>query len=128
STCCAPGVKSELLIDCGLWVEPLFWVIDRITSGMLVKPWALICSAVTTVIGEGPSTCARGMREPVTCTVSRSVTGLSAAEAGGCCAVPPGAGVDAGEVDCAPAGTITTAPEGSRWARNPLPRSNASSA
>src|SRR3546814_5755137 len=31
STCCAPGVKSELLIDCGLWVAPLFWVMDLIT-------------------------------------------------------------------------------------------------
>src|SRR3546814_5136948 len=83
STCCAPGVKSELLIDCGLWVAPLFWVMDLITSGMLVKPLALICSAVITLIGEGPSICAHGMREPVTCTACSSVVSGSAGAGGG---------------------------------------------
>src|SRR3546814_14310439 len=77
------GVKSELLIDCGLWVAPLFWVMDLITSGMLVKPLALICSAVITLIGEGPSICERGMREPVTCTACSSVVSGSAGAGGG---------------------------------------------
>ena len=46
---------------------------------------SLQVAAVTTVIGAGPSICARGMREPVTCRVSSWVTGSSA-----CAAPPPG--------------------------------------
>ena len=88
STCCAPGEKSAPLEDCWLWVSPPFWVIERSTSGTLVKPLAWICSAVMTVTGAGPSTCARGMREPVTCTVSS------------CCT--PGAGVWAPAVAATP--------------------------
>ncbi len=70
STCWAPGEKSAPLEDCWLWVSPPFWVIARSTSGTLVKPLERICSALITVIGAGPSTWARGMRDPVTCTAS----------------------------------------------------------
>ncbi len=74
STCWAPGEKSAPLEDCWLCVSPPFWVIARSTSGTLVKPLERICSALITVIGAGPSTWARGMREPVTCTASSCCT------------------------------------------------------
>ena len=128
STACAPGVDCALVVFCWPCTLPLFWLSERSTSGTEVRPEALICSAVTTVIGAGPSTCARGMREPVTWMVCRSVTGVSC---GACCAAAGAAGTGGRAVAGAAlacAGTITTAPEASRRALKPLPLSSASSA
>ena len=119
STACAPGVDCALVVFCCPCTLPLFWLSERSTSGTVVRPAAWICSAVTMVMGAGPSTCARGMREPVTCTASRLVTGASA------CAAGLRAGGAAGALA---AGTISTAPEASRRAVKPLPASRASSA
>ena len=121
STACAPGVDCALVVFCWPCTLPLFWLCERSTSGTVVRPEALICSAVTTVIGAGPSTCARGMREPVTCTVSRLVTWVSPLACAFGVAAARGAGAGAG---AAAAGTISTAPEASRWARKPLPFSS----
>ena len=124
STSSAPGEKSAPLEDCWLCVSPLFWVIARITSGTLAKPAALISCAVTTVTGAGPSTCTRGMREPVTCTSSSRVacSGSGSAES-----LPAGAGADGGAVRRA-ALTITTAPDSSCCMVKPLPASSRRSA
>ena len=117
STACAPGVDCALVVFCWPCTLPLFWLSERNTSGTEVRPAAWICSAVIRVIGAGPSTCARGMREPVTCTVSKSVTGASAgADCGGAACAARG-GVVAGAARVVAWGTITTAPEASRCAR-----------
>ena len=125
STAWAPGVDWALVVFCWPCTLPLFWLSERSRSGTEVRPAAWICSEDTTVIGAGPSTCARGMREPVTWTASRLVTGASAAAcAGRAC----GAGrAGAAGLAAAPFGTINIAPEASRWARKPLPLSSASS-
>ncbi len=124
STCWAPGEKSAPLADCWLWVSPPFWVIARSTSGTVVKPLALMSSAVMVVIGAGPSTWARGMREPVTCRRSRSVgASLSACGAGAGFGRAPGAGRGVASWRA-----ISRAPEASRRATRPLPSSRRSAA
>ena len=122
STCCAPGEKSAPLDDCWLWVSPPFCVIERSSSGTAVKPAAWISFAVMTVIGEGPSIAVRAMRDPVTCTTSRSDGAGSRCGAG-----PPVPPVVSSV--CARAGarrgpslrTMTTAPVASRRGPKPLP-------
>ena len=80
STACAPGVDCAPVVFCWPCTLPLFWLSERSTSGTEVKPAERICSALITVIGAGPSICARGMREPVTWTASMLVTGSVVAE------------------------------------------------